>query len=66
MNKRRKTEIKEKYAFHLFVQNKFNTALKMFRGVETGQLPNPHSHMGLGFCLHEYNAQMGGGGGGLS
>ena len=42
MNNQRKTEIKEKYAFHLFVQQNFIAALKMFRSVETGQLLNPH------------------------
>ena len=40
MNKERKTEIKEKYAFHLFVQQNFIAALKMFRSVETGQHPH--------------------------
>lgn len=53
VNKWRKTEIKEKFAFHLFVQNKFNAALKMFRSVETGQPPNPHPHQCTYVCVLE-------------
>ena len=45
MNNQRKTEIKEKDAFHLFVQQNFIAALKMFRSVETGQLSTHTSHV---------------------